>query len=46
MAALTSAPERPVELQAFPALQELRLEGVPLEYFQGTSTAVKGRCQS
>lgn len=30
-----SAPERPIELQTFPALQDLRLEGVPLEHVQG-----------
>ncbi|CAN0025988.1 unnamed protein product, partial [Laminaria digitata] len=32
---LSPAPECPVELQAFPALQDLRLDGVPLEYVQG-----------
>lgn len=32
---LSSSPERPVELQAFSSLQDLRLDGVPLEYVQG-----------
>lgn len=29
------APERPLELQTFPALQDLRLENIPLEHIQG-----------
>lgn len=31
----TFAPERPIELQTFPALQNLRLESVPLEHVEG-----------
>lgn len=36
LALRATAPERAVELQVFPALQDLRLEGVPLEHVQGS----------
>eukprot|EP00752_Nemacystus_decipiens_P014978 g13336.t1 len=33
-----SVPQRPLALEMFPALQELRLEGIPLEYVEGLPT--------
>lgn len=35
-----SVPQRPLALEMFPALQELRLEGIPLEYVEGERRVV------